>query len=87
MPVGQTFPSESRSYRDRQTGRQIRQLTAGAGNEYPVYYQAYPLSLDGRWLVVCSERDGTTQLYGLDRRDGTITQLTDADAPNTGWWP
>ena len=87
MAIGDEFPSEAREWRDPETGRTMRQLTAGKGHEYHLYFQAYSLTADGRWLVFCSERDGTTQLYRLDRQDGTITQLTAGRADKTGWWP
>lgn len=87
MPVGDTFESEIREFRDPVTGRARRQLTAGDGNDYHLYYQAYSITPDGRWLAFYSERDRTTQLYRLDLQSGEITQLTEGVTPNSGWWP
>jgi len=87
MAAGRHLPSEVATFQDPTTGRTVRQLTAGAGHEYPLYYQAFSMTRDGRWLAFYSERDGTTQLYRLDRRDGTITQLTAGRTDKTGWWP
>ena len=73
--------------RDPATGRRIRQWTVGEGNDYHLYYQAYPLTPDGRWLVFYREQDGRTDLFRLDRRDGAIARLTRGRSQNAGWWP
>ena len=85
--VGERLPSEVRESNDPVTGRKVRQLTAGAGHEYHLYYQTYCMTRDGQWLVFYSERDGRTDLYRLDRRDGTIARLTAGRSQKTGWWP
>lgn len=87
MPVGQQFRSEITCFQDPATGRRVKQLTAGCGHEYHLYYQTYCMSRDGRWLVFYSERCGRTDLYRLDRANGTITQLTTGRSEKTGWWP
>jgi len=87
MAAGRTVPAEVATYSDPVTGRTVRRWTGGGGHAYHLYYQAYPISRDGRWLVFCSERDATVQLYRLDRHDGTITQLTDGRGEKVGWWP
>lgn len=87
MPLTTSQPGEMKTTLDPLTGRTIRQLTAGAGHEYHLYYQTYPYTRDGRWLVFYSRRDGRTDLYRLDRRDGTVARLTFGRAEQTGWWP
>lgn len=87
MPIGDTFPSEISEFQDPITGRARRQLTAGDGNDYHLYYQAYSITRDGRWLALYSERDRTTQLYRLDLHSGEIARLTDGRTPMSGWWP
>jgi len=87
MAVAQTTPSEITGFTDEQTGRRVRQLTAGSGHDYHLYYQAYSMSRDGRWLAFYSERTGATELYRLDRRTGQITQLTQGRSGKAGWWP
>ncbi len=87
MKVGRQFPSEILAYRDANTGRAVRQLTSGSGHEYHLYYQTYCMTRDGRWLVLYSEREGATDIFRLDRWEGTITQLTAGTSEKTGWWP
>ena len=87
MKVGRQFPGEICSSRDPSTGHRIRQLTSGRGHEYHLYYQTNCMTSDGRWLVFYSEREGTTDLFRLDRGEGTITQLTAGRSEKTGWWP
>lgn len=83
----ENFPCETRTFKDARTGRNIRQLSAGAGDEYHLYYQAYPITADGKWLVFYSRRDGRTDLYRLSLMDGAITRLTKGRTENSGWWP
>ena len=40
--VGERLPSEVREFKDPLTGRKVRQLTAGVGHEYHLYYQHNP---------------------------------------------
>lgn len=87
MPVLSKQPSEVCTTTDPRTRRTVRQLTTGTGHEYHLYYQTYPYTRDGRWLAFYSRRDGRTDLYRLDRRDGTISRLTRGRAKQTGWWP
>jgi len=87
MAIGDTFPGGITESRDPVTGRTVRQLAAGDGNDYHIYYQAYGITRDGRWLAFFSERDRTTQLYRLDLQTGESTQLTAGRTPNSGWWP
>ena len=83
----ESFRNEIRAFKDPLTGRAIRQLTAGSGDEYHIYYQAYPVTADGKWLVFYSQRDGRTDLYRLGLFDGVITRLTRGRTANSGWWP
>lgn len=85
MPIGDTFPSEWREFEDPETGRQVRQLTAGRHNNYPLYYFIPSITPDGRYLVFHSERTGWVQLFRLDLQTGEIVQLTDGRTLDSGW--
>ena len=56
LEAGETASSEVKEFRDPETNRLVRQLTAGDGNEYHLYYQTYAASLGGRWLAFSGRR-------------------------------
>ena len=83
----ESYESEARIFEDAVTGRTVRQLTAGSGDEYYLYYQSFPITSDGKWLVFYSQRDGRTDLYRLNLLDGAISRLTRGRSKHSGWWP
>jgi WD40 repeat protein len=83
--IGTRMPSEGKTFRDRETGRTIRQLTSVKANNYPLYYFTPSITADNRYLVFHSERSGWVQLYRLDLQTGESSQLTDGRTHNSGW--
>jgi hypothetical protein len=83
--IGDTSPSERRTFRDPETGRPVTCHTGAAAHSYPLYYFVPSHSPDGRHLVFHSERGGTVQLYRLALATGEIAQLTDGRTEDAGW--
>lgn len=78
-------PAAVRRFADADTGRSVRQLTAGGANHYPLYYFVPSHSADGRWMVVHSEATGWVQLCRLDLDSGEMVQLTEGRTRESGW--
>lgn len=72
--------SERSSARDASTGAEVIQWTQGPGKNHHLYFTTHSVTADDRWLVFLSERDGHPNLYAIDRRDGTIRQLSRNDS-------
>jgi hypothetical protein len=68
------------------TGRRAVQLTAGKGDNYPLYYFIPSLTKDLRYLVYHSTSSGTIQACRLDLHTGESAQLTKGDTKQKGWW-
>lgn len=82
MPIGSTYPSETRTQRDTKTGIAVRQVTSFASiHHHPFYYiPAYDDS--GRRLFFVSHRTGHAQLFFEDQPGGSLVQITDRDDLN-----
>lgn len=84
--IGQTWPSEMRSFQDSETGRDIRQLTS-LGNNVHLYFTENSFDASGDSIIFTSDRasgedraphdDPRYNLFRLDLSSGLITQLTD----------
>jgi oligogalacturonide lyase len=74
---GALYPSESRTFRDGQTGAEIRQITAHQSiHHHPFYYiPAYDDAM--RHLVFVSHRTGRPELFLELRESGQLLQLTE----------
>jgi hypothetical protein len=83
--IGARTQSKPESFRDRDTGRTIRQLTSAKANSYPLYYFTPSITADNQYLVFHSERSGWVQLYRMNLESGECTQLTQGRTRNTGW--
>ncbi len=75
------LPSEIRTFRDRRSGRTIRQLTQYKGHSHHLYFTNPGWWDNGRRLLFGSDRDGRTNLFSVDLETGQITRHTDADMP------
>jgi len=65
------------TYRDPMTGATVRQLTRYLGHSSHFYF-TYPCWYDtGRKIIIASDRENRTNLFGVDWVSGDITQLTD----------
>ncbi len=80
--LGKQWHSELREYQDPKTGAHIRQFTDYLGHSNHFYF-TYPCWYDaGRKIVIASDRENCTNLFGVDVGSGDITQLTDLDPAN-----
>ena len=74
---GKTFPSESRSFRDSQTGAHIVQLTDHPSIHHNLYFLTSSFTPDEQSVVVASYRSGAVNYYRVGFPDGDMIQLTD----------
>jgi Tol biopolymer transport system component len=70
------FPSERTTFADRDTGAKVTQWTAAPCTNQHLYFTSYSVTADDRWLTIISDRDGSPNLYAIDRRDGTMRRLS-----------
>jgi len=87
MAIGTRYPSERRTYRDAQTGRQVTQLTDSSAEDYHLYFYNPAVTPDGRYLIFFSERTGLSNLFRLQLDSGEIVQLTEARPTRAEYWP
>ena len=76
-----TLAPEVLEYRDRITGRTVRQLTHHKAHSQHLYFTNPGWFDGGRRLVFGSDRGNRTNLYSVELESGLITQHTDADMP------
>ena len=81
MSKGDRFPAEWRTFRDRDTGVEVKQLTGYKGHSHHLYFTNPGWYDGGRKLLFGSDRANRTNLFGIDLQSGEITQLTDLDQP------
>lgn len=88
-PVGRSFHSQRREFRDSQTGRRLIQLTSGDCFDMPMYYYIPTYGRDGKTLVFqrYDQHTGEVQLYKIHVDTGETVQLTAAKTPNALWRP
>jgi len=78
-----TFPSESTTFTDRESGVTIRRLTDYRGHSNHLYFTNTGWWDEGRRLVFASDRDTRQNLFSVDLDGGEITQVTDL-SPDEG---
>jgi hypothetical protein len=83
--IGDRWPSETTSFVDAGTGREVRRHTGARAHSYPLYYFVPSHTADGRYLVFHSERGGWVELYRLELASGEIAALTDGRTQDSGW--
>ncbi|MES1262174.1 MAG: hypothetical protein ABUS49_10595 [Acidobacteriota bacterium] len=64
------------SYRDRQTGALVYQVTSDPSINHPVYFLESSFTPDGRRILFTSYRTGEPQLFSAGFPDGETEQLT-----------
>jgi len=78
--AGCRWQPEMKISKDPVSGATVRQMTAYKGHSSHFYF-TYPCWYDnGRKIVILSDREDRTNLFGVDLQSGEITQLTDLDA-------
>jgi len=78
MAKGDTYPSEAKEFKDKQTGRLLRQLTDCGAHCRHLYLYAPTITRDGGTLVFISGRGGAQNFCTMDLETGESRQLTDA---------
>jgi len=71
--------SEWFTYKDRASGVEVAQLTNYKGHSHHFYFTNPGWYDQDRKLLVSSDRNNRTNLYGLDLASGELEQLTDLD--------
>jgi oligogalacturonide lyase len=84
--IGQTWPSEMREFKDKKTGKVIRQLTT-TGNNFHMYFTDNSFNKNQNAIIFHSDRTSGEykpvdeapryNLFHMDLDTGVITQLTD----------
>lgn len=84
--IGQTWPSEMRTFKDEKTGRTIRQLTT-TGNNVHLYFTENSFDEHGNFIIFQSDRasgddkkpeeDALYNLFRMNLDSGEIVQITD----------
>lgn len=77
MAKGKQWPAEWRRYQDRLTGVEVLQLTNYKTHSHHLYFTEDGWYDGGTKLLFLSDRTNSTNLFSVDMRNGTITQLTD----------
>ncbi len=70
------LPPERTTYVDRDTGAKVTQWTTAPCTNQHLYFTSYSVTADDRWLTIISDRDGSPNLYAIDRRDGAFRRLS-----------
>jgi oligogalacturonide lyase len=91
--IGQTWPSEMRTFKDAKTGRLIRQLTQ-TGNNIHLYFTENAFVRGKNEIIFLSDRASgedtppeehpQTNIFRMDLASGEITQLTDEPKASNG---
>lgn len=79
MLKGKVWAPEWGQYKDRYTGVNITQLTDYTGHSNHLYFTENGWYDNGQKLLFQSDRENRTNLFSVDLRTGSITQLTDHD--------
>ena len=77
MSIGRIWPSEMIEVQDPLSGIALRQLTNYRAHSHHFYFTNPGWYDGGRRLLVASDRDNRTNLFGLELHSGQIQQLTD----------
>ena len=72
-----TFSPESRTFRDEQTGAQIRQVTSHPSIHHPPFYTIPCLDDAMRRLLFVSDRTGRPEIFAEIRATGDLVRLTE----------
>ncbi|HUW56791.1 MAG TPA: oligogalacturonate lyase family protein [Planctomycetota bacterium] len=85
MAKGRTWPAEWRDYDDPLSAVHVRQLTGYKGNSHHLYFTNPGWYARGGKMLIGSDRDNRTNLFGIDLETGEIEQLTDLEPGNVAF--
>ena len=77
--IGSRWTPELTISQDPVSGATVRQLTDYKAHSHHFYFTYPGWYDDGRKIVIYSDRENRTNLFGVDLTSGDITQLTDLD--------
>ena len=79
--IGKSYKSEIISYRDKTTGKEIKQLTKGTSNNYHLYFTDNSFTMGDNEIYFLSDRSsekpGIFNFFKMDLNTGIMTQITD----------
>ena len=79
MAEGWIWPAEWHDYDDPVSGVHVKQLTDYKGNSHHLYFTNPGWYAGGKKMLLGSDRENRTNLFGIDLESGEIEQLTDLD--------
>ena len=79
MTVGRIWPAEISESTDSLSGVAVRRLTAYRGHSHHFYFTNPGWYDGGKRLLISSDRENRTNLFGLELATGDLTQLTDLE--------
>ena len=79
MTVGRSWPAEISESTDSLSGVAVRRLTAYRGHSHHFYFTNPGWYDGGKRLLISSDRENRTNLFGLELATGDLTQLTDLE--------
>lgn len=77
MSIGKIWPSEIIEFEDYDTRAKVRQLTQYRAHSHHFYFTNTGWYANGDKLLISSDRNNATNLYGLEIKTGELKQLTD----------
>ena len=77
MSIGKIWPSEIIEFEDYDTRAKVRQLTQYRAHSDHFYFTNTGWYANGDKLLISSDRNNSTNLYGLEIKTGELKQLTD----------
>ena len=81
MSIGKEWKERIKTYRDPVSGCPVSRLTSYLGHS-SCHYFTDPFWIDGgKAFIFSSDRDGSSNLFRYDLREGRTTQLTDLPLP------
>ena len=79
MSVGRIWPAEISESTDSLSGVAVRRLTAYRDHSHHFYFTNPGWYDGGKRLLISSDRENRTNLFGLELATGELTQLTDLE--------
>ena len=79
MAKGDVYPSEKRTFKEKDTDVTVIQLTDNPSHNKNFYYNQEQFIAGSERYVFLSDRSGVNQIYAADVKTGEIVQLTDSE--------
>jgi oligogalacturonide lyase len=79
MSLGKIWPSEITEFEDVDSGAKVKQLTQHRAHSHHFYFTNSGWYANNSKLLISSDRNNATNLYGLDLQTGDLQQVTDLE--------